>query len=182
MHLDEEQVQRLLDAELTSAEERVAREHLDACDECRQGLEIARDEERRVKALLSRLDVPPPRIEVAAIEARGAAGARSRELLLKVAGFVVALAIVAGGYAAYATPGSPLRGWVVAVVQWIAGHPRSGPATANLPPGSEPHAAGIAVDPGQDLRVVFAPGEAEGFASVALTDGAEVAVHAPAGA
>lgn len=181
MHLDEEQVQRLLHHELAPGEgegrETSVREHLGWCAECRGRVAAAEREENDVFALLRQLDHPPPRVEAQSVAAR--ARARGVSWSRWAAGIVLALGLAG---AAYAAPGSPLPAWVRAVVNWIGDRPDSGaPASAQAPvPG--PGVGGIAVAPGRELVILFTAPQVEGQARVSLTDGADVVVRAPSGA
>ncbi len=73
MHLDEEQVQRLLHGELSRPVETSAREHLAGCSDCRRRVAEAQREEEEVYALLSHVDHPGPRIDAGAVAARARA-------------------------------------------------------------------------------------------------------------
>ncbi len=177
MHLDEEQLQRLLHGELGRPGDASAREHLAACADCRRRLALAEREEANVHALLRAVDDPAPSIDA------GAVATRAREpdwgWARRAAGVILALG-VAG--AVYAAPGSPLPAWVKAVVGWVGG--REGPSTS-VPPSvdsPDPRVAGIAVAPGRELVILFTARQTVGLARISLTDGAEVVVRAPIGA
>ena len=177
MHLDEEQVQRLLHGELPRATETSAREHLARCADCRQRVAEGKRDEDEVYALLRAVDVPPPAIDAEAVAAR----ARAHDFGLKrwAAGILLALCI---GGAAYAVPGSPLPALVGAVVEWMGGRPESPPTTTSPEAPPDASIAGIAVVPGEGLLIQFTSAQTEGVAHVSLTDGAEVVVRAPIGA
>lgn len=164
-HLDEEQVQRLLHRELAPPVEVLIREHLAGCVDCRGRVAAAERDEDEVHALLRHLDHAPPATDAETI----AAHARARDVgwVRWAAGIVLALGLAG---AAYAAPGSPLRAWVEAVVEWMGGGS-----------GDAPPPAGIAVAPGPALVILFTSRQAEGQAEVSLTDGAEVVVRAPGG-
>ncbi len=175
MHLDEEQLQRLLHGELPPAAAASAREHLAACAECRQRAADAEREESEVFALLRRLDHPAPRADVEFIAAR--AGAHGFAWGRWAATILVVLGLAGG---AYALPGSPVPRWVESVAAWIGGRPSQ---TSLAPaPAPEPGVAGIAVSPGQSLFILFTVSGPEGHARVSLTDGAKVVVRGPVGA
>jgi anti-sigma factor RsiW len=166
MHLDLEQLQRLVDGELSPAAERPAREHLAACAECRgREAEIGR-QEAEVSALLRQVDHAAPRVDVQTLMAR----ARRGRFGWMRAAAVVALGLGLAG-AAYAAR-SPLQKWVRAVAVWLRGEARQ----------SEASVAGIAVAPGQNLIILFTSTQREGSARVSLTDRADVVVRAPVGA
>lgn len=158
MHLDEEQVQRILHGELSHQAETRAREHVAACIACRERVAEAEREENELNALLTDLDHAPPRIDVAdVIAAAATAGAhrtaktqrpdfaRGRRIGFMggwlhfasarwAAGLVVALGIAG---AAYAVPGSPLPALVQAVAHWIASLPQRSPSTSAPEKASE---------------------------------------------
>ena len=177
MHLDEEQVQRLLHGELGRSAEASAREHVAGCPDCRRRLAVAEREEAEVYALLGGLDHAPPPVsaDTIAAKARGQVFAWGRW----AAGIIVAIGLAS---ASYAIPGSPVRAWVGAVVDWVGG--RSGPSSVNPPESGIPDrgVAGIAVAPGRTLLIVFTSPQAEGRVQVSLTDGADVGVRGPIGA
>jgi hypothetical protein len=126
--------------------------------------------------LLVQLDDPVPRLDANVVAARAQASQpRESRALQWAAGFVVALVIAGAGYAAYATPGSPVRAWVTSLASRFGGHRADAPE-------ADRSAAGISVAPGRELVIVFASPQPEGGVRVSLVDGAEVAVHAPIGA
>lgn len=174
MHLDEEQVQRLLHGELAALDERAARAHLEGCPECETRLSEAKREAGMVTALLGHLDHPVPRVTAEAIVSR-ARGYGVRRLRW-AAGILL---MVGAAGAAYAVPGSPLREWVAALAEWIQG--QSGPARLApvAPRSSEPALAGIAVIPGPRFVIQFTTHQVEGRARVSLTKGTEVVVQGP---
>ena len=184
MHLDEEQVQRLLHGELTAQAESDAREHVAGCIDCRRRLAEAEREEKEVHALLRAVDDPaPPRISAEAVAARAqagvAAGPRAGDLAwLRRAAAILVVVGIAG--AAYAVPGSPIRQWVHAIVQKLGGRP--GPTTGPAPGDSTAIGAGISILPEQKLLILFRSAKGDGQIFVSLTDEPEVQVHAPTGA
>jgi anti-sigma factor RsiW len=166
MHLDVEQLQRLLDHELRPPEDEAIREHLAQCAACRARVAEEERAEAEFHAQLRQLDHAPPRISAAQIAARARAPGFGR---LRWAAAVVLALGLAG--AAYAAPGSPLRGWVRAALTWVRGEERGG---GNV--------AGVAVVPGQSLVIAFASRQPSAEVQVILTDGPEVVVRAPLGA
>jgi hypothetical protein len=181
MHLDEEQVQRLLHDEVGSSEA-LLRDHVATCLDCRRQVAAAEKDEAEIEALLLQIDSMPPRVDVdRLIAAAGSrpvpAGSTVRRPRL-AAGILLALA-VAG--AAYALPGSPVRGWIRQVVvslQSGEGQPEVPPeATRSADPG-----AGIAIDPGMSLRIEFSGPTRNARARVTLTDANQVLVRSAAGA
>jgi len=195
MHLDEEQIQRLLHGELSRPAETAAREHLAGCADCRRRVADAEREEAAVHALLRAVDDPAPQLDVEAVAAAAQAPVSSRHRperrlrrralghrepsLRWAAGFLLA-AIVVG--AAYAVPGSPLPDWVSAVRGWMGGGPGATPSTPGPAQAPDERVAGIAVAPGDELLILFLSPQVEGQVDVALTDDAEVGVRAPIGA
>jgi len=180
MHLDEEQVQRLLHRELAPRAEAAARDHVDACADCRWQVEEAQREEARVLELLRHVDHPPPRVAAAATMARARAGRGTRgRWVRRAAGIVVATA--AAG-AAYAATGSPLPRVIDRVVAWVHRQPAPPvpPAPAARPSAPEA-AAGISVTPGGRFTIVFPANRVGGVATVTLTEGTDVTVRARAG-
>jgi hypothetical protein len=177
MHLDEEQVQRYLHGELAPPAAVSAGEHLEACVECRSRVTEAEREERGVLDLLRHLDDPAPGVDF-----RTVVGARERRRGWGRWAAGIVLALAAAG-AAYAAPGSPLRGLVARVVTWLDDEPRSGDPTARrsdatAPAGADESGRGIAVAPGDRFIIAFPSHQPEGLAAVSLTDGAEVVVRA----
>lgn len=175
MHLDEEQVQRLLDKELSSQAEQSVREHLAGCADCRRRVADAKQEEDQVSSLLRALDHAPPPIRAEAIAAR----ARERDFAWMRQAAAILLAVGIAG-AAYAVPGSPVRAWVGAVVEWVGGR---GPSLVTPVPEQTPErVSGIAVAPGPKLAILFTSPQPDGRARVLLTGGDKVEVRAPVGA
>jgi hypothetical protein len=185
VHLDEEQVQRLLHGVLPSQAAGDARAHVAVCIDCRRRLAEAERQEDEVHALLRAVDDPvPPRISAEAVAARAqqagaAAGARVGDLSwLRRAAAILVVVGIAG--AAYAVPGSPVRKWVHAIVEKMGGRP--GPTPGPAPGESPAIGAGISVLPEQKLLILFKSAEGDGQVFVSLTDEPEVQVHAPTGA
>jgi len=186
MHLDEARLQRLQDGELSAAEERGAREHLDRCERCRALWSEIERERGEFSARLGELDVPAPAFTATGILERGAQAPRrilqGQGRWAWAAGVVVALGIVG---LAYAVPGSPLRAWVTTIGHWKETHGARG---APPPPTSLPAAppdtevAGVSVDPGQRLLISFLRPQSRARLRVEWSDGAEVEVRAPHGA
>jgi hypothetical protein len=176
MHLDEDQVQRLLHDELASRRAAEAQQHIAGCEVCRQRAAAARQEEAEVFALLGAVDDPVPSVEAAALERR--AGAFGMRRLSWAAGIVVALGIAG---VAYAAPGSPLPRWMSALTDWLRANPERTQASSARPSSSSA-LAGVAVAPGQRLVIAFTSTQTEGDVRVRLTDSLHVVVRAPSGA
>jgi anti-sigma factor RsiW len=175
MHLDDEQIQRLLHDELDAAARAASRRHVAECVECRQRLAEAEREEQWVFDLLRRMDAPAP-LAAGDVEwvARRAGARTTVAWMQRAAGLVLAVLL---GWGAYAAPGSPLPRWVDRVTGWIARpDPSRGP---ELEPESAP--AGIAVAPGPRFTIRFAEPQTAGAVAVSLTDAPNVAVRALGG-
>jgi hypothetical protein len=180
MHLDEEQIQRLLHGEVLPRETSVLT-HLASCAACNARLSSAERDEREVHALLRHLDHPVPHVDPRALALP--AESRAPRWGRWAAGIVLALGL---GSASYAIPGSPLPGWIGSVVDRVAGRAQRAlpapPTDADVHPGptSEPAIAGISVMPGAHTRIRLT--SAHGWSHVSLSDGPEIVVRAPAGA
>jgi anti-sigma factor RsiW len=179
MHLDDERLQRLIDGELAPEAARDARDHVAGCEACRARLAAAERETGEVRVLFTTLDRPGPPVAVRDVIARAArTSARAPAPLARAAAGILVAAALAG--VAYAVPGSPVRDWVAAVVEWAGG--RSPATVAPAPQGTPgPDSAGISVPPGAALVIEFRSWQTAGFASVELTGEPEVSVRAPAG-
>lgn len=158
-HLDEETLQRVLDRELDPSAAADADAHLAACETCARRLAEAEREERRVLELLGALDHEPPRVDPESIADRAAPGPRWRPLLAATVAFLVV------GALAWAIPGSPVPGWV----RSVAGSGEAGPTAPDEPP-----VAGISVEPGDSLEVVFEHAQEAGAIRVAITPSGEL--------
>jgi hypothetical protein len=175
MHLDEDQVQRLIHDERVLPRAAEAQQHLVGCDVCRERIAMARREEAEVFALLRAVDDPVPSADVAVIERR--AGTLGTRRLSWAAGIVVALGIAG---VAYAAPGSPLQRWMATLTGWLRPDPQRTQTSSSGPLPSSA-LAGVAVAPGQRLVIVFTSTQTVGDVRVRLTDSAHVAVQAPSG-
>jgi anti-sigma factor ChrR (cupin superfamily) len=176
MHLDDERVQRLLHGELEPAGERLARQHLTACDHCRTLVDEARAEEHRLFGLLREVDHPPPDAEPLAILAAGRSPASRWQ---RWAAGIVLVAAAAG--AAYAAPGSPLPAALDRLVTILAPtEPRT--AVDSAAADTAAPGAGIAVTPGDRLTIRFLVEGDGALATLSLTDDDEAMVRAMTGA
>jgi anti-sigma factor RsiW len=195
MHLNDERLQRLIDDELAASEWHATQAHLAVCADCRRRFEDVTREKGRVHELLRSLDTPAPAVSVDAIARRAeaeklgraeaaapgragtAAPSRSRTTWLRrAAGFAIVIGIAG---AAYAIPGSPVRGWIHDVTRKLTGRPET-PAPAPAP--GRTGVSGVAVAPGDRLSILFEPGALGAELRIDLTDGSDVQVHGPAGA
>lgn len=187
MHLDEEQLQRLLHRELPPAARASVRDHLASCADCRLRVETAEREELRLFELLGRVDHSLRRVSVETIMARAGGRARGRALGHTLgwgrwaAGIL--LALVAAG-AAYAAPGSPVPALVEQIIQWLDPAPSpAAPATPAAPAErTDSPIRGIAVAPGAQFTIVFPAEQVNGAATVSFTDEEDVVVRALHGA
>jgi hypothetical protein len=178
MHLEDEQIQRLLHGELSRSVETSVREHVTGCTRCRDLVGEAEREETAVFALLRSIDHPAPRIDAGAVASR----ARVRHVgwIRWAAGALLTLGLAS---AAYAAPGSPVPGWVEAIARWVAGDSAAEPdPRAGAGEGGEAAVAGVAVVPGREFVILFTSPQAEGQAQVSFTDSAAVVVRALHGA
>jgi hypothetical protein len=170
MHLDDERIQRLLHDELGTAEAETAL-HLESCASCRELVDEARAEERRIFGLLSQVDHPiaalDPRILLAGRQTSGGAWGRR-------AAAVIFGAAIAG--AAYALPGSPLPAALDRLLGTGGGSRDSLPVTRTERDSARPAGIAVAAEDGLVIRL-----EAEGADAVAiieLTEDEEVVVRA----
>lgn len=175
MHLDEDQLQRLLHRELGS-QEAATRDHLETCAECRHRVTEAEREESWVFERLHRLDHATPKVS-AQMVSRSRRGARSRQRL--AAGIVLALA--AAGVA-YAAPGSPLPRVVSRIIESVKGASGRQSSVPAIPSPGTAGEAGIVVSAGERLTIVFPPLQPGSEATVSLTEGPDVVVRALDGA
>jgi len=175
MHLDEEQVQRLLDGELPPVESTRVRAHVAECVDCLARVNLGRREDEESRELLRALDHPLPPLPAHTVVVR----ARSRRWGWMYRAAAVLFVLGVGGVA-WAAPGSPLRALLREVVAAMSAAP-SQPAPTPAP-ADTPVFAGIAVAPGASLLIHFASAQGDGAFEVALTDGAEVVVRGPVGA
>jgi hypothetical protein len=174
MHLDDERVQRLLHGELGSADA-VIGEHLSTCAECGSRLTEAKQDEQWVLERLQELDHARPRVSLDRITA--ASRRRAPGWSRMAAGIAIVLA--AAGVA-YAMPGSPLPRALERLVGRLspAGEPPPVPTPPRQPVVPQ---AGIAVNPGNRLTIVFAAGRPDDVAIVSLSDSGEVSIRASGG-
>jgi len=174
MHLQDEQVQRLLHDELEAAALATARAHLTACPQCRARLEEAEVEESRIFAQLEQLDHAPPALDAESLARRS----RTRGKTYRWAAGI-ALLLAASG-AALAVPGSPIPGWVSRAAERI-GLSAGTPDQVSEPAADASESAGIAIAPGDRFTLIFELGAGSGRATVALTEGSEIIVRSLGG-
>jgi hypothetical protein len=174
MHLDEERIQRLQDGELGPVVEAAARAHVADCAACRQLLQQSEQEEQELTARLRLLDDPQPAVGAESI---ARASRRVARPVRWAAAVVLGLALTT---VAYAAPGSPLPGWIRALISgWEEPGPAPVPPDSGAAQGIE--LAGIAVDPGASMVIDFPSAPPQGQAKVSLVEGTAVEVRAPMG-
>ncbi len=146
--------------------------------------EEAQREEAELNALFRVLDDPPPAVSAEALALRAVmdkAAARTRGSgWMRRAAAVLLVVGVAG--AAYAIPGSPVRGWVQDFTRKLSGGGGSSGGGVPDTGGHTPGVSGVAVVPGQRLVILFQRWQPGSSARVVLDDGPEVRVQAAAGA
>jgi anti-sigma factor RsiW len=178
MHLDDEQIQRLMHGELDAPARAEAMRHVMECPACSRGLEAARREEAEVFALFEHLDHDAPVVDAASFTAltRGRVPAWTR----RAAGVVVAAALAG---AAYAIPGSPLPALVRQLASTFPGHePAAPPARGgDVSTPAQPATSGIAVPAGDHFVIRFAATQEHGSVTVRLTDDGMVRVRVTGG-
>jgi hypothetical protein len=135
-------------------------------------------DEIEVFALLRQLDHPPPSVTMDRIVAR-AEQRRGAARHWRWAAAILLTTTVGG--VAWATPGSPVRGWIAAAIERVAGTRKVLPPRESSPapdaPAVQRPGAGIAVPPGRALAVVFTAPDLGGTAQVVLTDEEDVVVR-----
>lgn len=175
MHFDEERIQRLLHGELEPEVERLARDHLGTCQDCRELVHAARVEEDRLFGLLHEVDHALPEADSDRIFRAGrVSGLRWQRWAAGI------LLVAAAGGVAYAAPGSPLP---AALRRFLAVVAPSRPPSSQEPQGGggAPAVAGIAVEPGARLTIRFTGKRDGAVAAISLTDSDEVVVRAVEG-
>jgi len=175
-HLEVEQVQRQLDGETLTTADRWARNHLAECGECQGRLAVAEREAAEIRNLLTQADHEPPKVDALQIAAR--ARVRRGGWQKWAAGILL---VIGSAGILYPAPGSPLRGWLAAVTQWIRHQEVQAPSDESATAAAPASVAGIAVSPGENLVILFEESQPEGRARITLGAGTEVIVRAPAG-
>jgi hypothetical protein len=171
MHLSEEEILSLLDAEHALTVRSAAREHAESCAECRSRIRDAVADDAWVAERLRLLDHVAPPVTLRDL----VAGRRKAAWGRIAAGFILVAAL---GGAAYALPGSPLQRLVARVVGLVSPTHDTPPQPLASRAGSQ---AGIAVDPGQQFVIQVGSAANRGTALVSLSDGPELVVRAPGG-
>jgi hypothetical protein len=174
MHLNDEQIQRLMHGEMDAAARETASRHIAECHECARALAEAEREEAVIFDLLEAVDHEATVVDAArvAIPTR----THSTVWVRRAAGIVV-VAALAG--AAYAIPGSPLPALVKRIASLMTGP--TPPATVDAPTPGAPVTSGIAVPAGENFVIEFASPQDNGSMTVTLTDDTMVRVRAIGG-
>ena len=175
-HLDVEQVERLLDGETLTTDDRWARIHVAECGECRGRVAVAEREAAEIRSLLTQADHEPPKVDALQVAAR--ARVRQHGWQKWAAGI---LFVIGSAGILYAAPGSPLRGWLNAAARWIGHEEVKAPSGDSASVPAPASVAGIAVVQGESLVILFEESQPEGRARITLSSGTEVVVRAPAG-
>lgn len=171
-HPNEEALQRLRHAELSSRSAADLDKHLQECAECRVSAGALAEDEREVLGLLELLDVELAAPKVAVVIAR--AQRESRFARYRRAAGIALVAATAG--VAYAMPGSPLKGWIRSARSLLADAPiaeRQAERTRST--------SGIAVVPGEHFVIQVAAAQSAGEALVSLTDDSAIVVRSALG-
>lgn len=172
MHLDVDQIERVIHGELRGSTGERAQSHLAECAQCQAAVERARDDEREIMTLLGELEPARP-VRLAAVLG-AAAATRSPHWLARAA--TLAAVVVLGGAAAYALPSSPLRRWFE--TRRAPALPAPGPS--RMPQAQEPQVTGVSVTPDPSMIIVFRERQRRGDVLVRLIEGPEIAVRASA--
>lgn len=182
MHLDAEQVQRVVHGELRVSDARSIERHLAECDVCRDAVARARAAEDEMHVRFESLDHPVRVPNLAAVR-NAARFATLRRRRYRWAAAIVASVGLTG--IAYAVPSSTLARWIE---ERFRGAPHRSPppadSTASAVRAREtaPDVSGVSVDPGDSLAVRFVASQAAGVARVVLADVADLTVRSPGGA
>jgi hypothetical protein len=137
-----------------------------------------------IHELLAALDHPVPPVSATAIAALAEARARvrtgRRQTALRWAAAVLLTVGLTG--VAVAAPGSPVLGWLTALVAPLRGRAARHAATPAQGDGHTRETAGIAVSPGDRFTVLFAADPVGGVVLVSFGEREEVLVRARPGA
>jgi hypothetical protein len=175
MHLDQEQIERLLHGELTAPMQNALHEHMTRCAACRSRVVQAEQEQAQLNDLLRHLDhsLAPPDAAAMVATARTASArlpapdATSAQTWTRWAAGLALTVGIAG--AVYAAPG-----WLARL---NARNNTPDPPAAAPPVEPQQDAGGLIVTPGIRLSIQFEHEQLEGSALVALTDGRDVVVR-----
>jgi hypothetical protein len=129
------------------------------------------ENEGEILRLLESLDRDPPALTADAVAAL-ARGSGRRSARPRWAAIIL-LAVLTGGVA-YALPGSPLRSWI----QGLLSPPAAPTASSQSPESSQ---AGVSLDPGDRIAIVFEQTSPGSLAQISLTDETQLVVETRAG-
>ncbi|MGH7468194.1 MAG: hypothetical protein ACRENP_09425 [Longimicrobiales bacterium] len=176
MHLDQEQVERLLHGELTSSVQIALRDHMAVCSDCHSRFALAQREHTQIMASLAHLDHTAPRTDARDIVAAAntaltpwpRAAHRSDHWLRWAAGLALAVGIAGAVYAA--------PGWIA---RWTSANDPPSLNPAPSVPLDQPanDASGLTVTPGDRLSIEFLAHQLDGTAYVSISDVSEVVVR-----
>jgi hypothetical protein len=174
MHVDEAQLQRLVDDELDGLADPTdewVRDHVGHCEPCRERVARANSDQQEIFAKLANLDHLHPSIDYMAVMARG--DALRSSWIAKAAGFLV-VAALAG--AAYAAPGSPLPSLAARIfgTRPAVRHP---PIEQKTVP-TIPAVSGVTVAAGNRMVILFRAIQPDRTVRVTLSDSPEIEVRA----
>ena len=170
MHFGDEEIQRLLHGEIDGALRSQVLEHVEACLPCRQRVEEARRDEAEIYALMGHADHPTPEVHPQSL-----IGTRSRAPAADWKRKAALITLVVGGAGvAYATPGSPLPGWIRSLGAVLSRAPSASTTPSTATPSESAPMGGIAVTPRARFTIRFASAQASGIATVTLTDGPDI--------
>jgi hypothetical protein len=158
MHLDEGALLALLDDEMTPAEAREARTHLEGCAECQAAYASLEEVAGIFAVAVAAVDREPHLLEARAAVGRGRRDLAPRRSFLRAA----ALVLLAAGVASATVPGSPVRDWLRGVAAPPAPEARDEVVAIEEVPADTrveveaPREAGISILPAQgSVRVLL---------------------------
>jgi hypothetical protein len=159
MHVDDDQLQGLLDGELSADAERTTRQHIAACTECARRLEATARDHEETEWLLRHLDhpaTPATSTQIIAMAQR-----RPFRISRRAAAVLLALGLAGGAYA---------------VQRALVNNPQQ-ETPDPVPAASATAASGIAITPGDSLLILFAHEDVARNIRVWLSDSADVMVR-----
>ena len=175
-HVNEGTLLAIRDGELVATDHRL---HVESCAQCREALDSARDRSEQIERVLADLSTPvdvdaAKRAVRARMDARRAVE-RPRGSSYGHLGRAAAILVVAAG-AAYALPGSPVRGWLDPSPA-VTGHAIQPAVDGALPVES----SGIEVGVVDRLDIILRDVAEGSLIEVVLLDGDASRLSAPAG-
>jgi hypothetical protein len=176
MHLDDEQVQRVLHRELIASDAAGIDAHLAGCATCRDAVTRARAAEAEIFGLLRSVDHSHQALDLADVRRRPDRRTVAPARYGRWAAAILAAVGLAG--VAYAVPSSPLRRWLE---EWRRTPRVQVAPTPGQAPERSPDIGGVSIAAGSPTVVLFVAAQATGEARVRLADVTDIAVRAPAG-